>query len=115
MRWLASSLRHRDNELSACCTAACSSNVRIKTVGLTILGSRGLWKAMEQGRSGGDVLACPGEVREGSVVGEDPLVYITGRGACVPTIPMTLDLLLDSLVLPDEVLSSIIDLQLSCS
>ena len=71
--------------------------------------------AVEQGRCGGDVLACSGEVREGSIIGEDPLVYITGRGACFPTIPATLDLFLDSLVLPDELLSGIIDLQLSCS
>jgi len=65
---------------------------------------------MKQGHCGGDVQACLGEVREGSVVGEDPLVHITGRGMCVPTIPATLDLLIDSLVFPDELLSGISDL-----
>ena len=79
-------------------------------MGPSILGRRGLWKAVKQGRRSGDVLACPGEVREGSVVGEDPLAYITGHGTCVPTVPTTLDLVLDSLVLPDKLLSGIIDL-----
>ena len=64
---------------------------------------------MKQGRCGGDVLACPGEVRVGSVIGEDPLVHIMGRGACAPTVPAMFDLLISSLVFPDELLSGIID------
>ena len=69
--------------------------------GPTILGRRGLWKAMKQGRRSSDVLACPSEVREGPVVGEDPLVYTTGRGTCVPTISAMLDFLIDLAVLPN--------------
>ena len=84
-------------------------------MGLAILGRHGLWKAVKQGHRSGDVLACPSEVREGPVVSEDPLVYITGRGACVPTVSATLDLLLDVSVLPNKLLPSVIDLQLSCS
>ena len=64
---------------------------------------------MKQCHCGGDVQACLGEVWEGSVVGEDPLVHIMGRGTCAPTVPATLDLLIDSLVFPDELLSGIID------
>jgi len=79
------------------------------SAGLAIFGCRGLWKAVKQGCCGSDVLACPGEVRVGSVVGEDPLVHIMGRGTCAPTVPATLDLLIDSLVFPDELLSVIID------
>ena len=65
---------------------------------------------MKQGRRSGDVLACPSEVREGPVVGEHPLVYVTGGGACVPTVSMTLDFLIDLPVLSDELLSGVIDL-----
>ena len=64
-----------------------------------ILERRGLWKAVKQGRRSGDVLACPSEVREGSIVGEDPLVYITGRGACAPTASTMFDLMVDLRVL----------------
>ena len=85
------------------------------SVGLAIFGRRGLWKAVKQGCCGSDVLACPGEVRVGFVVGEDPLVHIMGHGACASTIPAMLDLLINSLVFPDELLSGIIDFQLSCS
>jgi len=54
-------------------------------------------------------------VREGPIISEDPLVYIMGRGACVPTISATLDFLIDLLVLSDKLLSGVIDLQLSSS
>ena len=57
-----------------------------------ILGCRGLWKAMEKGCRSSDVLACPGEVREGFIIGDDPLVYIAGHGACTPTVSVALDL-----------------------
>ena len=85
------------------------------TVGLTVLGRRGLSKTMEQGRCGGDVLACPREVRKGSIVGDDPLVYITGRGACAPTVSAAFDLAIDFRVFPHELLSGLIDLLLSGS
>jgi len=49
-------------------------------------------------------------VREGPIVGEDPLVYITGRGACVPTVSAMLDILIDLPVLPNKLLSGIINL-----
>jgi len=47
---------------------------------------------MEQGRRGGDVLACPDEAREGFIICDDPSVHITGHGACAPTVSMALDL-----------------------
>ena len=47
---------------------------------------------MEQGRCNGDVLACLGETREGFTIGDDPLVYIAGHGACTPTVSMAFDL-----------------------
>ena len=65
---------------------------------------------MKQGYHGGDVLACLSEVRESPIISEDPLVYITGHGACVPTISATLDFLIDLPVLPDKLLSGVIDL-----
>ena len=79
-------------------------------VGPTILGRRGLRKAMQQGRRYGDVLACSSEVRESSIIGEDPPMHITGRGACVPTVSATLDLLLDVSVFLDKLLLGVIDL-----
>ena len=63
---------------------------------------------MEQGRCGGDVLACPNEVRKGFTIGDDPLVYVTGHGACVPTISTALDLLVDLHVLPNKLLSGFV-------
>ena len=54
-------------------------------------------------------------MREGPVIGEDPLVHIMGHGACVPTISATLDFLIDLSVLSDKLLSGVIDLQLSHS
>ena len=57
-----------------------------------ILGRCGLWKAMEKGHGGGDVLACLGEAREGFIVCDDPPVHIAGHGACAPTVSMVLDL-----------------------
>jgi len=79
-------------------------------MGPAILRRRGLWEAMKQGRHGDDVLACPSEVRESPIIGEDPPMHITGRGACVPTVSATLDLLLDVSVFPDELLPGAIDL-----
>ena len=79
-------------------------------VGPTILGRCGLWKAMEQGRCGGDVLACPSEVRKGFIVGDDPLVYIVGHGACVPTVSAAFDLPIHQRVFPNKLLSGLVDL-----
>ena len=63
---------------------------------------------MEQGRCGGDVLACPSEVRKGFTVGDDPSVYIMGHDACAPTVAVTFDLLIDLRVLPNKLLSSFV-------
>jgi len=60
-------------------------------VGLMILGRRGLCKAMEQGHHGGDVLAHLDEMREGFIVGDDPLVHVVGYGTCAPTVSVVLD------------------------
>ena len=63
---------------------------------------------MEQGRGSGDVLACLSKVRKGLIVGDDPLVYITGHGSCVPTISAAFDLLIDLHVLPNKLLFSLV-------
>ena len=73
-----------------------------------ILGRRGLQKVVQQGRRCSHVLAYPSEVRESPIIGEDPPMDITGRGACVPTVSVTLDLLLDVSVFPDELLPDFI-------
>ena len=80
-----------------------------------ILGRCGLWKAMEQGHCGGDVLACPSEVRKGFIVDDDPSVYVMGHGACAPTISTAFDLLIDLRVFPHKLLSDFIDLPLFSS
>jgi len=82
------------------------------TLGPTILGRCGLWKAVKQGRRSGDVLACSSEMREGPIVGEDPLVYIAGSGARVPAASAAFDLAVDLDVLVHEPLSGLIDLSL---
>ena len=63
--------------------------------GPTILGCRGLQKPLEQGRRASDVLACPGEVWEGFIVLDDPLVHVTGHGMRTPTVFVALDLSLE--------------------
>jgi len=80
-----------------------------------ILGRCGLWKAMEQGHCGGDILACPSEVRKGFIIGDDPSVYITSHGACAPTVSTTFDLLIDLHVLLNKLLSGFVYLPLSSS
>ena len=80
-----------------------------------ILGRCGPRKAMKQGHCGGDVLACPSEVRKGFIVGDDPSVYVTGHGACAPTISTAFDLLIDLCVLPNKLLSGFVYLLLSGS
>ena len=64
-------------------------------MGPMILGRRGLRKPPEQGRRSSDVLACPGEVWEGFIVLDDPLVHIAGHSACTPTVSMALELSLE--------------------
>ena len=82
------------------------------TVGLTILGCCSLWKAVEQGRCSGNVLACPSEVRKGFIIGDDPLVYVMGHGVCAPTVSVAFDLLIDVRVFPHKLESGFIDLLL---
>ena len=52
------------------------------------------------------------KVRKGCTIGDDPLVYITGHGACVPTISMAFDLPINFRVFPNKLLSSFVDLPL---
>ena len=84
-------------------------------VGPMILGCRGLWKAMEQGHCGGDVLACSGEVRKGFIVGDDPSVHITGPGACAPTVSSVFNLPIDLYAFPHKLDFGFLNLPLSGS
>ena len=68
---------------------------------------------MEQGHCGGDVLACPSEVRKGFIIGDNPLVYVMGHGVCAPTVSVVFDLLIDLRVFPNKLLSGFVDLPLS--
>ena len=61
----------------------------------TILGRHWPRKAPEQGRHSSDILACLGEVWEGFVVHDDPLVHVMGHGAHTATVSMALDLSLE--------------------
>jgi hypothetical protein len=82
-------------------------------VGPTILGRCGLWKAMEQGRHDGDVLACPGEAREGFIIGDDPSVHVAGHGAGAPTISAALDVLIELRAFLLELESCLLDVSVS--
>ena len=84
-------------------------------VGLRIFGHYGLQKAMEQGHHDSNVLACPSKAREGFIVCDDPLVHITGHGACAPTVSVTFNLPIDLRVFPHKLESGFIDLPLSGS
>ena len=64
-------------------------------MGPMVLWCHGLRKPPEQGHRSSDVLACPSEVWEGFVVLDDPPVDAAGHGACMPTISVALDLLLE--------------------
>ena len=64
-------------------------------MGPTILGHRGPYKPLEQGRHGSDVLARLGEVWEGFIVLDDPPVHAMGHGARTPAVSMALNLLLE--------------------
>ena len=78
-----------------------------------ILGRCGLWMAMEH--SGGDVLACPSEVRKGVIVGDDPSVYVTGHAVGAPTASAAFNLSIDLRVLPNKLLSGFLYFPLSGS
>ena len=64
-------------------------------MGPTILRRRGPRKPPEQGHCSSDVLACPGEVWEGFIVLDDPLVHVAGHGTSTSTVSMVLDLSLE--------------------
>ena len=64
-------------------------------MGPTILGCRELRKSLEQGHHYSDVLACPGEVWEGFVFLDDPLVHVASHGTHTPTVSMALHLSLE--------------------
>ena len=68
---------------------------------------------MEQGHCGSDVLACLSEVRKGFIIGDDPSVYVAGHGTCVPTISAAFDLSIHQRVLPNKLLSGLVDLLFS--
>ena len=57
-------------------------------------------------------MAHPSEVRKGFIVGDDPSVYITGRGACAPTVSVAFNLLIDLRIFPHKLESDFIDLLL---
>ena len=84
-------------------------------VGPAILERCGLWKAMEQGRGGGDVLACSSEARKGFIIDDDPSVHVMGHGACAPTVSVAFNLPIDLRVFPHKRESGFIDLPLSGS
>ena len=64
-------------------------------MGSMILRHHGPRKPPEQGRCGGDVLACPGEVWEGFLVLDDSLIHVAGHDARKPTVSMALNLSLE--------------------
>ena len=64
-------------------------------MGQTILRCCGLRKPLGQGHRDSNVLACSGEVWEGFVVLDDPLVHVIGHGVRTPTVSVTLDLSLE--------------------
>ena len=80
-----------------------------------ILGHCGLWKAMEQSRCGGDVLACPVAVRKGFIISNGPSIHIAGHGACAPTVSMAFDLAIDLRILSNKLLSGFVYFLLSGS
>ena len=64
-------------------------------MGPMILGHRDSRKPPEHGCRSSDVLACPGEVWEGFIILDDPLVHVAGHDARTPTVSMVLDLSLE--------------------
>ena len=82
-------------------------------MGPTILGCRGLREPSKQSRRGSDVLACPSEVWEGSIIFDDPLVHVAGHGVRTPTVCVALDLSLELYALLLELESCILELLVS--
>ena len=68
---------------------------------------------MEQGRGGGDVLARPGEAREGFIIGDDPPIHVMGHATCAPTISVVLDLLIELRAFLLELESCLLELLVS--
>ena len=68
---------------------------------------------MEQGRRGDDVLACPGEAREGFIIDDDPLVHVVGHGVCTPTVSVVLYLPIELHAFLHELKSCFLDLPVS--
>jgi len=62
------------------------------TVGPSILGHRRHQKPPKQICHSSDVLACSSKVRERLIILDDPLVHVTGHGACAPPVSMALNL-----------------------
>ena len=60
-------------------------------------GPRASWalETLEQGHHSSDVLAHLGEVWEGFIILDDPLVHVMGHGLCAPTVSMVLDLMIE--------------------
>ena len=83
-------------------------------MGPTVFGCRGLWVPLEQGCHGSYVLACPSEVRDASVVLDDPPVYVAGDGACTATVSAAFDLTLELRTLLLQLESRILDLLVLC-
>jgi len=81
-------------------------------VGLTILGHHRLWKAMEQGHCGSNVLAHLGKAWKGFIIDDDPLVYIVGHGARAPTVSAALDLSIELRAFLHKLESCFLDLLL---
>jgi len=94
VHWLASSLRRRDSELSACYAAARSCSMRIM-MGPSIFECRGLREPSEQGCCDRYVLTRPGEMQEAPIVLNDPLVHLAGPGVRATTVSSSRDLLLE--------------------
>ena len=79
-------------------------------MGPTVIGRRGPQKPLEQGHHSSVVLAHLGEVWEGFIILNDPLVHIVGHGTCAPTISVALDLVIDLLAFLLELESCFLEL-----
>ena len=79
-------------------------------VGPSILGCRRLRKPPKQCCHSSDVLAFAGEVRERLIILDDPLVHVTGHGACAPPVSMALDLSIELYMLLLELESCFLEL-----
>ena len=68
---------------------------------------------MEQGHHGGNVLARPGEAREGFIISDDPPIHVAGHGTGAPTVSVALDLMIKLRTLLLELESRFLDLSVS--